>query len=215
MPPTDAALDPAGLDDLVESCQRMLMALSEKGMALVRAIDPHDESMSMGEKALAFERLSRSIRLNILLSQRLRGLAQGGLAALAAERAPAPAEPETDVPDPAEREAAEPRERGDRLDRESPDPVFRLIRRPLPEAVAVVCEGLGLSAEETAEAQAPFEALVANDDGPHDPPTRSAGVSPAPAPLEKAGDGPPRPRSSLKARLLGGTTGLGGRALGP
>jgi hypothetical protein len=198
----DTAPDPEGLDDLVGDCQRLLMALNEKGMALVRALDPHDPSLSAGEKALAFDRLARSIRLNILLSQRLRELAQGGLAALIAERARVQAAPEADIPDPVEREAREPRERGDRLDRESPDPALRLISRPLPEVVAAICKGLGLSPEATAEAQAPFEALVANDGGPADPPaTRSAGVFLRPDPRTASSDR--RKVGGMRARAQG------------
>ena len=208
MTASDAALDPARLDDLVEACQRTLEALSEKGMELVRSLDPNDPAVSIGEAALAFNRLSRSIRLNLMLSLRLDELACGGIAALGAERAlnaatmAAAAPPEADAADPVDVDPAEPGGAArERLDREAPDEALRLIRRPMTEVVAAICKGFGLSPEEIETAQAPFAVLTANDDGPDAPPAcRTAGVPPA------------RPRSRLKARLMGGS---GARPRGP
>jgi hypothetical protein len=208
MSATDTAPESAGLDDRIERCRRVLEALTDKAMGVVEALDPHDPAVSIGETALAFSRLSRAVRLNILLDLRLDEVVQGGAAVLQAERAQAErAETAPAALDDGTPEAAEPAEPRDRLDREAPDEALRWLKRPITDMVAAICKGLRLSPEETAQAQAPFAALVANDDGPAAPPAcRTAGVSPASVAA-------PRPRTALKARLLGGSAGA--CALGP
>ena len=153
--------DAAPRDEHIAGCRRMLMALSEKGMELVGALD---SSGDPNETALAFCRLSRAIRLNIMLDMRLEAIARDGFAALAE------AEPQdvADAPDPAERPERDRRDR-ERLDRESPDAALRYLKRPMTEVVAAICKAYRLSPEATAQAQAPFAALVANEDGPDDP----------------------------------------------
>jgi hypothetical protein len=206
--PTDASPDAPDLEPQLERCRRVLEEMSEVGMTLLRSLDPNDACASMRDLSLAYCRISRTIRLTLILDLRLEALARGGLAALVAERALAAATPEAEDDAPEAVEPAEAPERDatarQRLDREAPDEALRYLKRPLTDLVGAICAGFDLSPEATEAAKAPFLALVANDDGPDGAPPRSARRS--------LGEGGP---ASSTAQAAGETPARRGSALGP
>jgi pyruvate/2-oxoglutarate dehydrogenase complex dihydrolipoamide acyltransferase (E2) component len=183
---------------------RLLARLNEVGMALVETLDPRREPKPAGDVCLSFCNLARAVRLNIILDLRLDALARGEIAA--PRTAAAESEPH-DPPDPAPRaERGDRPERLDRLDRE-PDEIARALRAPLPELAGRICRDLGLSPEETVQAQAPFEALAANDDATAGAPSPSAETAGFPAPDRRTAM--TRPAGSRKASLLASSAPLG------
>jgi hypothetical protein len=151
--------------------------LTEVGMKLVRTLDPDRWPAPVRDPFAAYCRLSRALRLAMLLDVRLAALAIDGGVALAAERSLSAGAP-TDVERAeaqAPRDDAKDRPERDRPDREGPDEIDRFLTRPLTEIAAVICRDLGLSRAETAEALSAFAELTANDDAP-DPDSPGAGA---------------------------------------
>ncbi len=202
---SDASPDPSGLEPRLEPrlerCRRVLDAMSDAGMRLLEALDPDDDAMSVRDLALAYSRISRTLRLTIILDMRLDALASGGLAALVAEQALAGAASETKDDAETEADPAEPSDRREdtrvRLDREAPDEALRYLKRPMVELVAAICRGFELSPEETEQAKAPFAALVANNDDAPDDPAHTAGAPRAPSASRAAGEASVLRRSAL------------------
>jgi len=176
-----ASGDSAALDPRVERCRQAVDLLLDCGMKLARALDPERGPPLVRDPVLAYCRLSRALRLTVLLETRLAALAEGGvrvaergfaLAAEAAVQDAGEAEP-TDAQDTGGEGAAhraETCQAGERVgvqrDREAPDEIERFFNRPLTELAAAICCDLGLSAAEALEIQAAFADLTANDDLP-------------------------------------------------
>jgi hypothetical protein len=168
----DATAESADLDARVERCRRVVDTLIEVGMKLVRTLDPERGPAPVRDPLQAYCRISRALRLTLLIEARLAALAEGGAPAVAAERSlagtsaegcqdEAPEEPEAEDAD----EAAEVAGRcGGEGDREAPDEINRFLARPMGELVAMVCRDFGLPQPEADAAQAVFAELIANDD---------------------------------------------------
>jgi hypothetical protein len=184
---SDAIGAPAGLDHRVERCRRVVDVLTEVGMKLVRTLDPQRGPASVRDPIAAYCRLSRALRLTLLLEARLEALARGGAAAMTAERRLAAGAPEGAPQDAEAVEAVEAVEHAEaddaearrERDREGPDEIDRFLARPLTEVAAAVCRDLGLSSAEAHEAEAAFAELTANDDAGsrHDEPESVALVA--------------------------------------
>lgn len=179
----------------------MVDALTEVGLELLRGL----KAAAAGrDPVLAYCRLSRSLRLTLMLEARLEAIVEGGAAALAAERATAAAA-DIPAPEPLETEAraerAQGAETGRERDREAPDEIDAFLTRPLTEVAAAVCEGLGLAPDKAREALDAFADLAANDDGAGaetaPPAGARAGASPARRTGACAGRPPPRPGRAL------------------
>jgi hypothetical protein len=81
---------PADLDPRVERCRRVVDGLVEVGMNLVRTLDPANGPASVRDPFLAYCRISRALRLTLVLEARLAALVEaGGPAAQVSERAQA------------------------------------------------------------------------------------------------------------------------------
>jgi hypothetical protein len=199
MPHPPATSDENAPDPRIVRCRRVVETLTEVGINLVRSLDPRRGDAPVRDPYLAYCRVSRALRLLLLLDQRLAALAAGGAAALAAEAAlDAKADLDAiDAPETAEKAERPERETFPRPgDRETPDEVLRYLKRPLVELVAAICQGFGLSPGETAEAQAPFLAMAANDDPPPAAPAK-------PPPSARPRLRPPSVSGQAPARALG------------
>ncbi len=197
-----ATSEPTAADPRIARCRLVVDTLTEVGMALVRSLHPAAGAAPVGDPYLAYCRVARALRLTLLLDRRLDALALGGAEALAAEAArdtAVLAETDTDAPETPERpERPETETLRPARDREAPDEALRYLKRPLTELVTAICRGFGLSPDETAEAQAPFLALAANDDPPPPDPARRS----APA-IASAGDPIAAPVPARDGRALG------------
>jgi len=175
----------------------MVDTLLDIGMKLVETLDPQRGSSQVSDPIQAYCRLSRSLRLTMMLESRLATLAAGGARALAAERSLAQATEAAD--DDEADEGSEPvaaRGGSTRIerDREAPDEIARYLNRPLTELAAAICRDLGLPAVEARDVEAAFANLTANDDAPEPDPARPA---PGRDPLEdRRRQGDPRWRGS-------------------
>ncbi len=148
MPDASSIADAPGAVD-PERAARLMAAvdgLIEVGMELVRALhrDVTEGRLAALKAAAAFERLSRAVRLTIMLTQRLEaGIdipVQAGAAADASTSDAASAGLETEPPETFEREGGERgeyRERGD-LDESA------WLTRPIPALAARICADLGV-----------------------------------------------------------------------
>ena len=155
----------------------MVDTLLDIGMKLVETLDPQRGSSQVSDPIQAYCRLSRSLRLTMMLESRLATLAAGGARVLAAERSLAQAAEEAD--DDKEDEGSEPvAARGGSIrverDREAPDEIARYLKRPLTELAAAICRDLGLPAAEARDVEAAFASLTANDDAPEPGPAKPA-----------------------------------------
>jgi hypothetical protein len=168
----DATAESADLDARVERCRRVVDTLIEVGMKLVRTLDPERGPAPVRDPFQAYCRISRALRLTLLIEARLAALAEGGGPAVAAERGLAGTSVEGSQGEPLEEpeaeaagEAAEAAGRaGGERDREAPDEISRFLSRPMGEIVAMVCRDFDLPQAEADEAQAAFAELTANDD---------------------------------------------------
>ena len=163
----DITSDQARRDARVERRRRAVDALVEVGMNLVRTLDPANGPAAVRDPFQAYCRISRALRLTLMLEARLSALADEGAVAMAAERRLAEASAEDAE---GESEAADlETERGERVggaerERQDPDEVGRFMSRPMAEVAAMVCHEFGLAAAQAGEVQAAFTYLIANDD---------------------------------------------------
>jgi len=163
-------------------------------MNLVRTLDPERGPAPVRDPFQAYCRVSRALRLTLMIEARLAALAEGGAPAAAAERelaGPSTAAVEGEPLEGLEAgEAAETVQRaGVERDREGPDEIDRFLSRPMGEIVAMVCREFGMSPAEADEAQAAFAELTANDDD-----SDLNHSSPGPAVRQDDGDEPGVPR---------------------
>ncbi len=119
----------------------------------------------------AYCRISRALRLTLLLEARLAALADEGASAMAAERRLA-AQPTDDAEDKDEDEQPEAIEGVQRVgverDRQDIDEIGQAVSRAMGEIAAMICRDFGLSNTEAEEAHAAFADLTANDDATDD-----------------------------------------------
>ena len=155
----------------------MVDTLLDIGMKLVETLDPQHGPAPVSDPIQAYCRLSRSLRLTMMLESRLATLAAGGALAPAAERSLAQAADEADD-DEADEGSNTVAARGGSArierDREAPDEIARYLNRPLTELGAAICRDLGLPAVEARDVEAAFASLTANDDTPEPGPARPA-----------------------------------------
>ena len=197
----DTPSQPADLDARVERCRRVVDMLVEVGMNLVRTLDPEFGPATVRDPFQAYCRVSRALRLTLMIEAHLAALADEGAVAIAAERRLAERS-EADPEDEPGGEAPDQTEAAEALghmavehDRQDPDEVGRFLSRPIAEIAAMVCRDFGLSTAEAGQVQAAFADLIANDDA-DDPDPGGPGF----AALGEVGGGDVQRRTSLRSR---------------